>query len=42
MCPGVAVRLGFFEEASIGICTQDHVTSAIDDAVVWVGGDIIK
>jgi hypothetical protein len=42
MCPGTAGRLGFIEEASIGMCTQDHLTSAIDDAIVWVGGNIIE
>ncbi len=42
MCPGAAARLRLIEEASIGMCTQDHVTSRIDDAVVWVGGNIIK
>ncbi len=42
MCPGVAVRLGFIEEASISMCTQDHVTSMIDNAVIWVDGNIIK
>ncbi len=37
-----AARLGFVEEASIGMSTQDHVTSLIDDAVFWVGGNIIE
>ncbi len=42
MCPSAAARLGFIEEASIGMCTQDHLTSAIDDVVIWVGGNIIE
>ncbi len=42
MCPGVAARLAFIEEAIIGMCTQDHLTSAIKDAIIWVGGDKIK
>ncbi len=42
MCPGVAARLEFIEEASISMCTQDHVTNAIDDAIIWVGGNIIE
>jgi hypothetical protein len=42
MCPGAAARLGFNEEASIGMCTQDHLTSMIDDAIIRVGGNIIE
>jgi hypothetical protein len=42
MCPSAAARLGFNEEASIGMCTQDHITSRIDDAVILVCGNIIK
>ncbi len=42
MCSGAAVRFGFIEEASISMCTQDHVTSAIDNAVIRVGGNIIE
>ncbi len=42
MCSGAAARLGFIEEASISMFTQDHVTSVIDNAVIWVGGNIIK
>ncbi len=38
----MAARLGFVEEASIDMSTQDHVTSLIDNAVIWVGGNIIK
>ncbi len=37
-----AAQLGFVEEASIGMSTQDHVTSLIDDAVIWIGGNIIE
>ncbi len=42
MCSSMAVRLGLVEEASTGMCTQDHVTSMIDVAIIWVGGNMIK
>ncbi len=42
MCFSAAAWLGLIEEANIGMCTEDHVTSAIDDAIIWVGGDIIE
>ena len=42
MCPSAAARLGFVEEASVGMSTQDHVTSLIDNAIIWIGGNIIE
>jgi hypothetical protein len=34
--------LGFIEKTSIGVSAQDHVASSIDDAVVWVGSNIVQ
>ncbi len=42
MCPSAAARLEFVEEASISMCTQDHLTSVIDDAIIWIGSNIIQ
>ncbi len=42
MRPSTAARLRFVEETSIRVCTQDHVASTIDDAVVGIGYNIIK
>ena len=30
------------EEASIGVCTKDHVTGSIDDAIQRVGSNVVK
>lgn len=29
-------------EACAGVCTEDHVTGTVDDAVVGIGRDVIK
>ncbi len=42
MCPSMAARLGFIEESSIRVCTQDHVASLIDNTAVEIGCNIIK
>ena len=37
-----AACLGFIEKTGVGVSTKDHVTSSIDDAIIWVGSDIIQ
>ncbi len=34
--------VSLFEEAGISVCTKDHVTGMIDDAVQRVGSNIVK
>ena len=41
-CTCLTARLGFVEEASIGMRTQNHVTSTIDDAIIWISGNIVR
>ncbi len=41
MSTGAAASLCFVEKACIRVSTQNHVTCLIDDAIVWVGGNII-
>ena len=42
VCSHTATRLGFVEEARIGMSTEDHVTCRVDNAIVWIRGHIIK
>ncbi len=42
MCSSAAVRLGFVEKTCIGVSTEDHVTSMVDDAVVRIRGHIVE
>jgi hypothetical protein len=42
MCPSTAARLGFIEETSVSMCAHDHVASSIDNAIIWVGCNIIE
>ena len=42
VCSRTAARLGFVEEARISMSTEDHVTSMVDNAIVWICGNIIK
>ena len=34
--------VGLVEEAGIDVCTKDHVTQSIDDAIGRVGSNIVK
>ncbi len=42
VCSRTTARLGFVEETHIGVSTEDHVTSTVDDAVVRIRGHIIE
>ncbi len=42
MSTSVAACLCSVEKACIRVSTQNHVTCSIDDAIVWVGGNIIQ
>ncbi len=41
MCSGVAAGVSLIEKSCIGVGTQDHVTSLIDDAVKRIGSNLI-
>jgi hypothetical protein len=42
VCSSATVGVSLVEEAGIGVCTKDHVTGSIDDAVQRVGGNVVK
>ena len=42
MGASAAAGFGFVEEAGVGVASKQHVAGAVSDAVVGVGGDIVK
>ena len=38
----VAAGLGYVEVGGVGVSCKDHVTGAVGDAIVGIGGEVIK
>jgi hypothetical protein len=41
MSPSAAARIGFVEKTRIGMCTEYHVASSIDNAIIQIGGQVV-
>ncbi len=42
MSPSAAARIEFIEKPCIGMCTEYHVASLIDNDVVWISCHVVK
>ena len=42
MSASSAARVAFIIETSIGMCSKHHVASSVPDAIMGIGGDVIK
>jgi hypothetical protein len=42
MSLNAAARIGFVEKARIGMCTEYCAASLIENAIIWIGGQLVK
>ena len=38
----LAACSGYVEVCHVGVCSQDHATGSVDDAIIGVGGHIVQ
>ena len=42
MGPRTAAGFGFIDEAGVGVAYDEHVTGAVCDTIIGVGGDVVQ